>query len=503
MIDILFIAPQSKKEIFQNLETLASKEEPTWLLLLAQYCRQKGLSVGVIDGQFYSYEEISKKTEELAPTLIHIVVMGAQPSSSSQCIPAAQKTSEAVKNLNPTRKIMWSGTTPAAIPEKILQEFSNCVDYVCDREGFKTSFLLISYLKDSINIDDIPDLWYKSRTTESVLNIRFTKRGNLLDAGQLDEIGTPAWDLVEINSKLDHYKCHNWHSFGQENSSPYASLYSSFGCAFKCSFCCINSPFGDMLSGSRPYRLISPRVTFNQIKHLYEKYGITNIKFVDEMFVLNKKHVLELCDLLIQSGLGEKINIWAYGRVDTCKNEFLEPLRKAGFNWLCLGIESGSEHVRDGADKVYSDDDIRNVVKRIQSHGVNIIANYIFGLPDDDLASMQRTYDLAYELNCEFANFYSAMYYVGSPLYYDAIKNNKQLPPLWNGYSQHSYECFPSSNEYCSNKEILSFRDNAHMNYFSRIEYQEMILKKFGQKALDEVKLMLSLGKPRRKILEI
>ena len=43
-----------------------------------------------------------------------------------------------------------------------------------------------------------------------------------------------------------------------------------------------------------------------------------------------------------------------------------------------------------------------------------MIGNYIFGLPEDDLETMQETLDLALELNCEFANFYCAMAYPGS-----------------------------------------------------------------------------------------
>ena len=95
------------------------------------------------------------------------------------------------------------------------------------------------------------------------------------------------------------------------------------------------------------------------------------------MFVLNKNHVLGICDLLIERDYD--VNIWAYARVDSVQDQFLDKLKAAGVNWLCLGIESGSDHVRDGADKIYGNDDIKDVVRRIQGAGINIIANYIFG----------------------------------------------------------------------------------------------------------------------------
>ncbi|MEO5372605.1 MAG: hypothetical protein H7833_21255, partial [Magnetococcus sp. DMHC-1] len=87
---------------------------------------------------------------------------------------------------------------------------------------------------------------------------------------------------------------------------------------------------------------------------------------------------------------------------------------QAGFRWLCLGIESGSSFVRDGADKTIDNRAIRQTVQRIHDAGIHIIGNYIFGLPDDSLESMEETLNLAMDLNCAFANFYAAMAYPGS-----------------------------------------------------------------------------------------
>ena len=60
MTDIVLISPQDKKQIFQNLSSIAAFEPPTYMLLVAQYLRQKGLSIEVIDGQFFTPEEIAK-----------------------------------------------------------------------------------------------------------------------------------------------------------------------------------------------------------------------------------------------------------------------------------------------------------------------------------------------------------------------------------------------------------------------------------------------------------
>ena len=231
------------------------------------------------------------------------------------------------------------------------------------------------------------------------------------------------------------------------------------------------------------------------------KYGVKNIKIPDEMFVLNKNHVLEICDGIIERGYN--LNIWAYARVDTVKDIFLEKLKKAGFNWLGIGIESGSKFVRDGVEKGRFDvPEIKGIVNKIRDHGIYVAANYIFGLPDDTNETMQETLDLAIDLNTEWVNFYSAMAYPGSPLYDDAIKKNIRTPdmdggPGWIGYSQHALHCMPLPTDKLSYKEVLDFRDKAFNDYFKSENYLNMIEKKFGIDVVKHVNDMTSYKLPR------
>jgi radical SAM superfamily enzyme YgiQ (UPF0313 family) len=218
------------------------------------------------------------------------------------------------------------------------------------------------------------------------------------------------------------------------------------------------------------------------------------------MFVLNKNHVLGICDRIIERGY--KLNIWAYARVDTVKDEFLDKLNRAGFRWLALGIESGSKHVRDGVEKGrFGTREIIQVVRKIQSAGINVIGNYIFGLPDDTHESMQETLDLALDANCEFANFYCAMAYPGSKLYRMAIENGWQLPDSWIGYSQHSYETMPLRTDALTAAEVLRFRDEAFLKYFSSPRYLDLVRRKFGEEVVSHIKEMSKI-RLRRKLLE-
>jgi len=257
-----------------------------------------------------------------------------------------------------------------------------------------------------------------------------------------------------------------------------------------CSFCCINSPFGG--SG---YRTRSPEDVVAEVRQLHDIYGVKTFKIIDEMFVLKPTHYIPICEAISKLPYANELNFWAYARVDTVKPENLAILRAAGVRWLALGIESGSAHVRDGAEKSLDDGDIRAVVKAIQDADINVIGNFIFGLPDDTRQSMRETLELAISLDCDFANFYSAMAYPGSKLF--TMVNPDDLPPTWSAYSQHSFDCKPLPTDTLTSAEVLRFRDEAHFQYFTSPQYLAHIRRKFGNEAVDHCFVNVSSKLPR------
>ena len=106
---------------------------------------------------------------------------------------------------------------------------------------------------------------------------------------------------------------------------------------------------------------------------------------------------------------------------------------------------------------------------------------------------MQETLELAIEANCEFANFYSAMAYPGSQLYQQAIQHGWKLPENWIGYSQHSYETLPLPTEHISAAEVLKFRDEAFVKYFTNERYLNLVKDKFGEEVSRHIEKMLEI----------
>ena len=488
-LDLVLVNPGKRTQIYQSLgATLAAIQPPVWVGLIATFIHNGGFSVRVIDtyAEDLSPVETAERVAEMDPVLTAVVAYGHNPSASTQVMPSAGAICTAVKERSPDLKTLLVGGHVAALPECTLREED--ADFVCGGEGPYTIMELLQALKsDRPDFSKVRGLWYWDGEI-----IRENPPAPLVR--DLDrEMPGIAWDLLP----MEKYRAHDHHCFGHlHQRQPYAALYTTLGCPYHCSFCCIQAPFksGEKVLGYKEsvnsYRLWSPQSVIAQIDQLVNEYGVRNIRITDEMFVLNPRHVIGICDLIIERGYD--LNIWAYARVDTVREGMVDKLKRAGFNWLCFGIEAASERVRNDAQKGFDQDDVYKTIEAVRAAGINVIANYLFGLPEDDLETMQATLDLALELNCEFANFYCTMAYPGSQLYNIAVKEDWPLPEKWSGYSQHAVDTLPLPTKYLSASEVLRFRDHAWQVYFNSPRYLDMITQKFGLETAQHIREMAS-----------
>jgi anaerobic magnesium-protoporphyrin IX monomethyl ester cyclase len=485
-VDVLLVNPSSRKRVYQSLANeLAAIEPPVWAGLMATFVRARGYRTAVLDAEAeeLTTEEAVQRAVDVKPRLVAMVVYGHQPSASTQIMPAASAFCRTLKDRSPDQPVLMLGGHVAALPEQTLRE--EAVDFVSRGEGLYTLTDLLEALSNAApDWKQVRDLGYRENG-----GVRFGPPAPLVL--ELDpEMSGVAWDLLP----MQRYRAHNWHCLGHLQRSPYAAVYTTLGCPYKCSFCCIQAPFksGEAALGykatSNSYRFWSPRRVVDDLEHLAHVYGVRNVKFADEMFVLNRRHVESICDLIIERQLD--LNIWAYARVDTVKEGMLAKLKAAGFNWLAFGIEAANPRVRADVQKGFDQDDIFRTMEQVRAAGIHVIGNYIFGLPEDDLATMQQTLELAQELNCEFANFYCAMAYPGSPLYREALAQKWRLPETWAGYSQHAVDSLPLPTKYLSAAQVLRFRDDAFQTYYSNPRYLDMVARKFGRPTVDHLQSM-------------
>ena len=502
-LDILFIHPNASKKIYQGLSNEHSAiEPPIWAGMLANHCRNKNFNVKILDCEVEKLDYITSVQEilKIKPRIACFVVYGQQPSASSQNMEGAIATSEELKLSDPEIKILFVGGHVSALPKETLS-IEKSIDFIALNEGVYaiSNLLKVKNLNEEKYLKKVKGIGFRNNDNLIVIN-----ESEIIVPKKLLDIDLPgiAWDLLP---PLKKYRTAGWHSWSNNSDKqPFAALYTSLGCPYTCSFCMINiinrTDASENISSqdSNIFRWWTPEFIIKQFDYFAEQ-GVKNIKIADELFVLNPNHFMKICDMIIERKYD--FNIWAYSRIDTCKPEYLDKLKKAGVNWLGLGIENPSSIIRKEVHKdAFKNVKIIDIINSIRNAGINVAANYIFGLPEETKESLEFTYNFAEEANTEMVNFYSAMAYPGSPLYLESKKKNIMLPETYSGYSQHSYDTqnLPSANLPAS--EILAFRDKAWNKYHTNSKYLKLLESKFGMNAINNLKATTKI-KLKRKLL--
>tara|TARA_A100001011_G_scaffold400626_1_gene516931 strand:+ start:1220 stop:2767 length:1548 start_codon:yes stop_codon:yes gene_type:complete len=507
-MDVLFLNPS----VGDNYQSLKSKytaiEPPTWALLLAQSMRKFGFKVSILDANAESLddENIYERISEIKPKIVIFVVYGQNVNAGTTNMGGAVKISNFLKKKNKNILIGYIGSYVQALPKKTLEE-EDSIDIVFTNEGVYALKNLLSL--DEINIKNLKNI--KGIAYKNLEKIIINPHEQVVPNEKMDiDLPGYAWDLLPFDQKpLDLYRAPMWHAeYNETKRSPYAAIQTSLGCQFKCSFCMINlinRNDEDEIGVSSNYngmRFWSPEFVEKEFIKLINM-GVKIIRITDEMFLLNPKYYIPLCEKLAKINKDDSLQMWAYSRIDTIKNpETLSLVRKSGIKWLCLGIESADKKVRlEVAKGKFEEVDVKKVVNQIHDSGIEVMANYIFGLPGDTKDTINKTLELSLELCTSGWNTYAAMALPGSELYKKAIQNNVELPKNYSGYSFHSYDTICLPTEFLKNWEILKLRDEAFNIYHSNEKFLDRISNKFGLKAVENIKEMNKI-KLKRKLIE-
>jgi anaerobic magnesium-protoporphyrin IX monomethyl ester cyclase len=506
-MDVLFINPDSSTQAYQDLAKVYSAiEPPTWSLLLAESCRSKGFGVDILDcdAERLTLNQSVRRIEDLKPRLVVLVVYGQNPNSGTTSMIGALMLAQAIKDAGLNSKVCFVGSHTSALPKEVLSH--DCVDIVLLNEGvYALHNLLKSNLAD--DLQHIRGIGYKSRGPGNFSVPVLNPPQCIVPQERMDEdMPGYAWDLLPYREKpLDLYRAHFWHAeFDHGKRTPFAAIYTSLGCNFGCDFCMINIvnrvDNGDEVNAahSKGMRFWSPEWVSREMRKL-ANMGVRTLRISDEMFFLNRKYYAPILQEAINQDFG--FNMWTYSRVDTVRRDALDLFKRAGVNWLALGVEAGNQLVRQEVSKgSFQEVNIREVCKTINDADIKIISNYIFGFPEDTMATMQETLDLALELNTEMANMYPCQALPGSPMYYTAKKNGWALPDSYEGYAFLSYESQPLPTKYVGAAEVLRFRDEAWQTYFTNPAYLNLVEQKFGSVERKNIVDMASIHL-KRKIL--
>ncbi len=231
----------------------------------------------------------------------------------------------------------------------------------------------------------------------------------------LDALPAPARHLVDA----DEYG-------GPENPALHMNLFSSRGCPAKCAYCA-GGLFG------RRFRFRSAASVLGEMTELYQRYGTRHFHFMDDAMTVNRPRMLEICEGLMDSGLGLTWSMMT--RVDRVDEDLLGTLARAGCVQIDYGIESGHPETLKKIHKPHDVARARRMVELTAASGIRTCVFFILGFPWDTVESIDATQRLMRELAPHVARFHPAIASILIPFpgtqIYDDHKDAYDLEGWW------------------------------------------------------------------------
>ncbi|MCX5711450.1 MAG: radical SAM protein [Candidatus Omnitrophica bacterium] len=242
-------------------------------------------------------------------------------------------------------------------------------------------------------------------------------------------------DLPKINYDkfpLEHFiKIYKFYKIVPHNtiyssSSRVFWIQTGRGCPFECNFCYHHSKF----------RLRNIPDVIEEAKELIERYNLNIISFQDDLFAINKKRTLELCNVITKEKLNVKYTV--SGHAGILNEEMIKALKESGCIQISLGIESGSQRVLDLIGKGTRIEQINEVMKLIRKYKIDRGVSIQMGQPGETKEEIEKTIALMLNHTDEYTTPSVTMTtpYPGSHLYEYALKIGLLKGPddLYNRY---------------------------------------------------------------------
>jgi anaerobic magnesium-protoporphyrin IX monomethyl ester cyclase len=253
------------------------------------------------------------------------------------------------------------------------------------------------------------------------------KSALFLDSERLSRLPFPARHLVDVDSY--HYTI---------DGERALSLIAQLGCPFGCGFC------GGRLSPFlRRVRMRSAENVVAEVAEMHQRYGVRGFMLYDDELNVNPG-LLDLMQRLarLQERLGETFRLRGFIKAQLFTAEQAEAMRAAGFRWILVGFESGSERILDNIEKKAARADNTRCLRLAHAAGLKVKALMSVGHPGESAETLAETRAWLVENKPDDFDLSLITTYPGTP-YFDAARET--TPGVWtyaarNGDRLHSLE---------------------------------------------------------------
>ena len=276
--------------------------------------------------------------------------------------------------------LIAGGPMPSCDPDGFLDHF----DVVVRGEGEQTVVELLRAYEEGSDLQNVAGIVFKKKGEAPAGNGAIYSTAERPFVENLDRIAFPEREMLPNAQYLRYGK--------RKYGFSITTVMSTRGCPFHCEFCS-NVVFG----GS--YRERSPGNVVDEIEEALG-LGYDRISFADDVFTMNPRRVLEVCDEIHKRGL--RFQWECLGRVDTLDFPLALAMKAAGCMRIYFGIESGSEAILKLMHKKITIDMARKAVEAASRAGLQVGAFFILFYPGDTNETVLQTLRFALSLPVDY-----------------------------------------------------------------------------------------------------
>ena len=404
-IVLLFPSWTGEYGIFSHFAKKASIWPPLNLAYLAAIAEREGHLVRIIDGEA---ERLSlKKTIEevalFAPDIIGI-------TATTPFYHLAVQLARALKGADKSVPIIIGGHHITVLKEN---GFVDPFDYAFIGEAEISWPEFLRRLEEKKDISDVKGILFRDGK-------KIISTGPQDKTEDIDAIPFPARHLL----KMDRYLIGTMR--GRKN---FTTIMTTRGCPFKCVFCSTD------VFGSKVRRR-DARSVIDEIKSVILDYNIRHFIFLDDTLTLDRKYMLEICDIIEK----EKLSITFEGstRANLVDDELILRLSRAGLIRLSFGLETVDAEIRRLIKKEVPLECYATANRITNKYKIETLNSVMLGLPGETRETVGKT--LAFLKNAREihkANFSIATPYPGTELYSMAKNGEHGLRLITEDFSKY------------------------------------------------------------------
>lgn len=410
MKKIIFLNPPlTLKERYGAFNLGGTVMPPLGLLSLAAVTRQRGYDTTIIDGEILELDEgllaetiVSRRPDYLGITAVTLSIAKASRIASH------------IKKMMHSIKIIIGGPHVTAVKERTFDEFP-VFEIAVLGEGEITLCDLLDALDNNRDLTTVKGIIFRDQ--EKVV---ITEHREYI--ADLDQLPLPAWDLLPDIRKF--YRP----PFNAFNKFPVGYLITSRGCYGKCIYC-------SRAVYKNKVRFHSAEYVLRMIQDLQGRYGVKEILFDDDEFLVSRKRIERLAELFQE----HKIHLsWScLSRIMKVDPELLLILKKMGCWQISFGIESGDQKVLNFLKKHITLRQIENTLSATQDAGIRTKGFFMVGHAIDTHESIEKTIRFAKSLPLNDLQTSIFTPLPGSEIYTDAhrygdFQDNWEKMNYWN-----------------------------------------------------------------------